>query len=80
MAIKMMADQADEAVRFGGDVKDGGELIHQGDDPHRQIGEPDAAVLVKGEQVFPPEQKDKENYQAQIEYGQDDGFHEGRVL
>ena len=24
--------QADEAVRFGGDVKDGGELIHQGDD------------------------------------------------
>ncbi len=72
--------QADEAVRFGGDVKDGGELIHQGDDPHRQIGEPDAAVLVIGEQIFPPEQKDKENYQAQIEDGQDDGFHESRVL
>ena len=48
--------QADEAVGFGGDVKDGGELIHQGDDAHRQIGEPDAAVLVKGEQVGPPRQ------------------------
>ena len=52
--------QADEAVRLGGGVKDRGELIHQGDDAHREIRQPDAAILVEGEQVFPPEQIDKE--------------------
>ena len=44
--------QADEPVGLGGDVKDGGELVHQGDDPDGQPGEPPAALVVVG-QEFP---------------------------
>jgi len=35
---------------------------------------------VKSEQIFSPEQKDKENYQTQIEYGQKNWFHISRFL
>ena len=44
---------ADKPISFCRGVKDGGELVHQGDDGHRQKGEPDAAALPEGKQVGP---------------------------
>ena len=50
---------ADEAVGLGRGVKHRGELVHQGDDRHRQPGEPPAPVLVIGQPPRFPEQKMK---------------------
>ena len=67
--------QADEPVGFGGDVKDGGELVHQGDDPDGQPGEPPAPLVVVGQEFPIPEQVDEQGQQAQIKYYQDGSLH-----
>jgi len=38
--------QTYKAVGFGGGIKDGGKLIHQGDDAYGQKGKPDPAPMV----------------------------------
>ena len=48
--------EADKTVGLGRDVKDGGKLIHQGDDADRQAGEPDPPALVIGEKIGPAKQ------------------------
>ena len=58
---------ADEAVGLGRGEKDVGELIHQGDDGHRQPGEPQPPVLMIGEQPPPGEQENKQAHQDQVE-------------
>ncbi len=67
--------EADEAVGFGGNVKDGGELVHQGDDPDGQPGEPPAPLEVVGQEFPIPKQVDKEGHQAQVENSQDNDLH-----
>ena len=67
--------EADEAVSLRRDVKDGGELVHQGDDGHRQEGKPDAPLLVKSEQVPFAQHGDKQDYQPKIENDENRDFH-----
>ena len=55
--------QADKAIGLGGDIKNRGELVHQGDDPDRQKSQPDPPSLVKGKEVPLAEQFDKQKEQ-----------------
>ncbi len=66
---------ADKPVSFRRGIKDGGELVHQGDDGHRQEGQPNTPLLVKGEQVSFPQHGDKQDHQSQIEDDENRDFH-----
>ena len=72
---KYQAAGADKAVGLGRGVKNRGELVHQGDDGHRQPGEPQPAVLVIGEQPPAGGQEQKKPHQDQVENDEDESFH-----
>ena len=65
---------ADEAVGLGGGVKHRGELVHQGDDRHRQPGEPPAPVEVVRQPPRFPEQIDEKTHQRQVGDDEENAF------
>ena len=63
----------DKTEGFGRGIKDGGQLIHQGDDGHGQPRQPDFSALEIGQEGFLP-QEQKKDTTSQINDKQDNGF------